>query len=646
MGKIGLLSEHIANQIAAGEVVERPSSVVKELVENSIDAGSTRIDVTIEEGGLQLIRVADNGSGMDAEDSELAFQRHATSKIATNKDLISIRTLGFRGEALPSIASVSRLECVTSSVETGLARKISIEGGTIRSVEETAASRGTEVTVKELFFNTPARLKYMKTIQTELGHVSDYIYRLSLAHPQIAFSLKHNGNLLLHTLGNGDLLQVIAAIYGTAVGKQMLPLQAESLDYMLSGYIAKPEMTRANRSGISSIVNGRYVRNFSLNQALMQGYHTLLPINRFPVAVLQISMDPALVDVNVHPSKLEVRFSKEAELIAFIEAEVKRALGREVLIPQGAKPAVPKGAYIQEQLELTRVSEAAGQPERAKIVERHDGRSWSNPSSQVQETVSPYRSNTDRGRQAMRPQAGGSEYDAQARNFDSGRPKPTPQEQRQAAGNFMNVLPASGQSELPKLPEFPGLTPIGQMHGTYLVAQNPDGLFLIDQHAAHERIHYEYFYERFGNPTDASQELLVPITLEFTPSEAAVIGDKLALFEQSGVYLEAFGGNTFLVRAHPHWFPGGEEKSIIEDMCEWILTEKKSVDIAKLREKSAILCSCKASIKANQSLSILEMETLLDRLAACRNPYTCPHGRPIVVSFSTYELEKMFKRVM
>jgi DNA mismatch repair protein MutL len=631
MGKIQLLSEHIANQIAAGEVVERPSSVVKELVENSVDAGSTRIDVSIEEGGLQLIRVSDNGSGMEAGDSELAFQRHATSKIATSKDLFSIRTLGFRGEALPSIASVSRLECVTSAVESGLGRKISIEGGTIRSAQETASSRGTEVTVRELFFNTPARLKYMKTIQTELGHVSDYLYRLALAHSGIAFSLKHNGNLLLQTLGNGDMLQVIAAIYGTAVGKQMLPLQAESLDYGLSGFIAKPEMTRANRGGISTIVNGRYVRNFALNQALLQGYHTLLPINRFPVAVMQITMDPSLVDVNVHPSKLEVRFSKEAELTSFIEAEVKRTLGQQVLIPQGAKPTLPKGAFVQEQLELTRIVEPSVQLNSAQPRQQER----MNVQPLIKEADTAYRPSHEMNRQPTRyPLA------------EAGSSRPNLQQQRQATENFMGLLPEAVNSGTSGLPSFPSLTPIGQLHGTYLVAQNDGGLYLIDQHAAHERIHYEYYYERFGNPAEASQELLVPITLEFTPSEAVQIGEKLALFEQAGVYLEAFGGNTFLVRAHPHWFPDGEEKAIIEEMCEWILIEKKAVDIAKLREKSSILCSCKASIKANQSLGLLEMETLLDRLAACRNPYTCPHGRPIVVSFSTYELEKMFKRVM
>ncbi|RTE11108.1 DNA mismatch repair endonuclease MutL [Paenibacillus whitsoniae] len=710
MGKIQLLSEHIANQIAAGEVVERPSSVVKELVENAVDAGSTRIDVTIEEGGLTLIRVADNGSGMETEDCELAFQRHATSKIATSKDLFSIRTLGFRGEALPSIASVSRLECVTSATSDGLGRKIVIEGGTVRHFEETAASRGTEVTVRDLFYNTPARLKYMKTIQTELGHISDYMYRLALAHPSIGFSLKHNGNSLLQTLGNGDLLQVIAGIYGTAIAKQMLPLQVESLDYTITGFVAKPEMTRANRGGISTIVNGRYVRNFALNQALLQGYHTLLPINRFPVAALHIGMDPSLVDVNVHPSKLEVRFSKEAELTALIEAEVKRLFGRQVLIPQAVKSA-PKGAFVQEQLDLSRTLEPlqpqlgaslavdAGAPDDAPSqaapwpadapppAPPADARTSAtgNPApSQIKEQLAPYRepqapaasswradaasaraeaaparsdvspasgmtapipartagNRTDSGREALRPAES-----FRAQPAAPARPASLSQ-QRQAHENFLGALPGSGDTEAPTLPAFPQLEPIGQMHGTYLVAQNESGLYLIDQHAAHERINYEYFYERFGNPAEASQELLVPITLEFTASEAGVLAEKLGLFEQAGVYLEAFGGSTFLVRAYPHWFPSGEEKGIIEEMCEWVLTERKALDIAKLREKAAIMCSCKASIKANQGLSILEMETLIDRLAGCRNPYTCPHGRPIVVSFTTYELEKMFKRVM
>ncbi|MCY9589123.1 DNA mismatch repair endonuclease MutL, partial [Paenibacillus chitinolyticus] len=355
MGKIRLLDEHIANQIAAGEVVERPASVVKELVENSIDAGSSRIDVVAEEGGLQLIRVTDNGSGIESEDCELAFYRHATSKIQSGKDLFSIRTLGFRGEALPSIAAVSKTEFVTSTDGSGLGRKLAVEGGDVVTQEETSARKGTDISVKELFYNTPARLKYMKTIQTELGHISDYMYRLALAHPEIAFTLKHNGNSLLQTLGGGDLLQVIAGVYGSAVGKQMIAVGGESLDYKISGYISRPELNRANRSAMSIMVNGRYVRSFAVQHAIMNGFHTLLPINRFPVVVLHIEMDPSLVDVNVHPSKLEVRFSKEPELVKMIEDMIKEALGRQVLIPKGVQASARiKESFVQETMTLYR----------------------------------------------------------------------------------------------------------------------------------------------------------------------------------------------------------------------------------------------------------------------------------------------------
>ncbi|MDB5054772.1 MAG: mismatch repair protein MutL [Bacilli bacterium] len=599
MAKIHILDDHIANQIAAGEVVERPSSVVKELVENSVDAGSTTIDVTIEEGGLQLIRVVDNGSGIEQEDCELAFFRHATSKISSSKELFQIRTLGFRGEALPSIAAVSKVECVTSTQSNGLGTKLVIEGGSVRSFTEAAASQGTDFQVRELFYNTPARLKYMKTIQTELGNISDYIYRLAMAHPHIAFTLKHNDHLLLQTLGNGDLLQVIAAIYGSSAAKQLIPAHVESLDYRISGYISKPEWTRANRSGISTIINGRYIRNFSLAQTIMHAYHTYLPINRYPVAVLHIQMDPSLLDVNVHPSKLEVRFSKEVELLANVTKAIEGGLGQVSLIPQGGIRKTEKPAFVQEQMELYRPA------------------------------------NSQHFSTAQQPSA------AQPSLSPSFERKPVSEEMLRQL-----IQPVHGDVQQNQLPKFPQLAPIGQLHGTYIVAQNESGLYLIDQHAAHERIHYEYYYEQFGRPIEASQQLLVPITLEFTPSDAELLKNKLELFVQAGVIIEHFGGRSFIVRAYPHWFPNGEEQRIIEEMAEWILAEKKSIDLLKLREKSAILCSCKASIKANQSLTTAEMEALLQRLADCKIPYTCPHGRPIVVSFSSYELEKMFKRVM
>ncbi|MEK8127055.1 DNA mismatch repair endonuclease MutL [Paenibacillus filicis] len=697
MGKINILDDHVANQIAAGEVVERPSSVVKELVENAVDAGSTRVDVTIEEGGLALIRVTDNGSGMEPEDGETAFLRHATSKIATAHDLFAIRTLGFRGEALPSIAAVAKVELVTCANTTGLGRRIVIEGGSLVDKSDKASSRGTDISVRELFFNTPARLKYMKTIQTELGHVTDYMYRLALAHPGIAFTLKHNGHTLLQTLGNGDLVNTVAAIYGTAVARSMLKLEGESLDYRLTGYISKPELTRANRGGITTVINGRYIKNYTLALALLQGYHTLLPINRFPVAVLHLQMDPGLLDVNVHPAKLEARFSKEQELMQFVEREAKAVLSRQRLIPEaGQQPArKPREALVQEQLELYRPSgspdpgpqagpgSGAGdggegrraeqaytasaqsgwtrsdvpgsmtQPARSesstasvRLEGRGSSGSWEAPGAAgtgAAERIRPAAGLYGAQEPSARSVAGTGAGTRAGSNLDL---RQSARETAAASEALARALTSQGEAAPPPLPAFPKLHPIGQLHGTYIVAQNEEGLFLIDQHAAHERINYEHYYEMFGNPAAASQELLVPITLEFTSAEAGRLQDKLPQLEQAGVYLEPFGGTSFLVRAYPHWLPQGEEQSLIEEMIEWLLSEKKLVDLGKFREKAAIMCSCKASIKANQNMGLLEMEVLLDRLAACRNPYTCPHGRPIVVSFSTYELEKMFKRVM
>ncbi|MCM3495079.1 MULTISPECIES: DNA mismatch repair endonuclease MutL [Paenibacillus] len=659
MGKIRVLDEHIANQIAAGEVVERPASVVKELVENAIDAGSTRIDVAVEEGGLDSIRVTDNGSGIDPDDCETAFYRHATSKIAEGRDLFQIISLGFRGEALPSIAAVSKVRVVTSNEQDGRGRKIEIEGGNLRVNEETAAPKGTDFLVRELFYNTPARLKYMKTIQTELGHISDYMYRLALSRPDIAFTLRHNGNTLLQTLGNGDALQVIAAIYGTQSAKAMMKIEAENMDYTLQGYISRPDFTRANRNGMSLIVNGRYIRNYGLMQAVLKGYHTLLPINRYPLVVLQLSMHPSLIDVNVHPSKLEVRFSKEPELFSFIEEAVRNVLRQEILIPRPAKQTIGKSdnAFIQEQLNFPAPSYGApARGERAEIPQ--DGLGGKPPG---ESSGREFRRETPPRPDSLQESVTGSSGDykewtaqqPQTRETAAAAAYPSkPSYEDRAADRRSANVPAvtkewmaAASGPAPDIPPFPQLTYIGQHHGTYIIAQNETGLYLIDQHAAHERINYEYYYEQFGKPADASQELLLPITLEFTPSETEKVKERLHWFEKAGVYMEFFGGNTFLVRSHPFWFPKGDEKGLIEEMAEWVLNERH-IDIAKLREASSIMCSCKASIKANQKLTEQEAMTLIRRLAECRQPYTCPHGRPIVVSFSPYDLEKMFKRVM
>lgn len=690
MAKITVLDEHIANQIAAGEVVERPASVVKELVENAVDAGATKIEVLVEEGGLELIRVTDNGSGIEPEDCETAFYRHATSKIVSGRDLFQIRSLGFRGEALPSISAVAKVRLVSSSDDTGLGRVVAIEGGTLKENEETAAPQGTDITVKELFYNTPARLKYMKTIQTELGHISDVMYRQALAHPEIAFSLKHNGNSLLQSQGGGDLLQVIASIYGINTSKGMIPISAENLDYKISGYIGLPEMTRSNRGGMSTMVNGRFIRNQGLQQAILRAYHTLLPINRYPLVVLSLDMHPSLVDVNVHPAKLEVRFSKETELNAFVEASLRSVLSEQVLIPQVVKQQLGKsgsGSLIQEQfhfpaarLEAAPASAApgtnasgpaapasasGGRPGAAPAAAQ--GSAASAPSGAAPGSASAYggasAARTDGSGFTLREQAApGAAYGA-GPAAGAYAPSAQPPRQSQAPGQpgrapqggyaaAPQPVPPAAQEALygapgtaPELPAFPELSLIGQHHGTYLIAQNENGLYLIDQHAAHERVNYEYYYEKFGNPADASQELLLPITLEFTPGESEKLKERLSWFERAGVILEHFGGGTFRVVSCPYWFPQGDEAAVIQEMAEWVLSER-AIDLAKLREKSSILVSCKASIKANQKLTKEEADTLLQRLGACKQPYTCPHGRPIVISFSNYDLEKLFKRVM
>jgi DNA mismatch repair protein MutL len=597
MRKIRVLDEHVANQIAAGEVVERPASVVKELLENAVDAGSTQIEITIEEGGLNYIRVLDNGCGMPVDDCNLAFQRHATSKIVNGDDLFQIRSLGFRGEALPSIAAVAKVDCITSADDSGLARKLTIHGGHVLAFAECNAPRGTDMQVRDLFFNTPARLKYMKTIQTELSHISDYVYRMALAYPHIAFELRHNGQQLLQSLGNGDLLQTIAAIYGSSAARQMLPFTAESVDYKVSGFISKPEWNRSNRQGITAIVNGRFIKNYALTNALIEAYHTLLPIHRYPLAVLHLQMDPKLVDVNVHPAKLEVRFSKEQELTKLMVEAVRGKLLETNLVPQIIRAEI-------------------GHPQTQTLTQK----TQSMPPMPTEPTSNSGRS-----------------------TFYPTRTAPPPNQQQLPLFAREQTMPPQNEVTAPQLPM---MFAVGQIHGTYIVAQNEQGMYLIDQHAAHERLNYETFYDKMASPEFLAQELLIPITLTLTASDLQAVLGKLSLLEAIGVVLEPFGGNSLIVRAYPVWFPKGEEQALLEEMLDYLLAEKQAIDIGKLREKTAVMTACKASIKANRALAIQEMESLIERLRRCRVPFTCPHGRPIIISFSTYDLEKMFKRVM
>ncbi|MEC3614255.1 DNA mismatch repair endonuclease MutL [Bacillus stercoris] len=622
MAKVIQLSDELSNKIAAGEVVERPASVVKELVENAIDADSTVIEIDIEEAGLASIRVLDNGEGMENEDCKRAFRRHATSKIKDENDLFRVRTLGFRGEALPSIASVSHLEITTSTGE-GAGTKLVLQGGNIISESRSSSRKGTEIIVSNLFFNTPARLKYMKTVHTELGNITDVVNRIALAHPEVSIRLRHHGKNLLQTNGNGDVRHVLAAIYGTAVAKKMLPLHVSSLDFEVKGYIALPEITRASRNYMSSVVNGRYIKNFPLVKAVHEGYHTLLPIGRHPITFIEITMDPILVDVNVHPSKLEVRLSKETELHDLIRDGIKDVFKQQQLIPSAQLPKKSAPAIKNEQQFITFDE---------KPAEKSTAPSYSpmKLSSVVKEPVD-------------------AEEELPPLQFDA--PPIVDQEQTLEVSDVSEEQTETYEQEChEEQPQatserVPIMYPIGQMHGTYILAQNENGLYIIDQHAAQERIKYEYFREKVGEVEPEVQDMIVPLTFHYSTNEALIIEQHKQELESVGVFLESFGSNSYIVRCHPAWFPKGEEAELIEEIIQQVL-DSKNIDIKKLREEAAIMMSCKGSIKANRHLRNDEIKALLDDLRSTSDPFTCPHGRPIIIHHSTYEMEKMFKRVM
>lgn len=634
MGKIIQLDEAIANKIAAGEVVERPASVVKELVENAIDAGSTIIEVEVEEAGMQKIRVIDNGEGMERDDVVTAFERHATSKIRDENDLFRIETLGFRGEALPSIASVSRVELVTSTGNTAGTR-LQIDGGNLVTIEPASSRKGTDITVSDLFYNTPARLKYVKSIHTELGKITDTMNRIAMGHPDIAFKLIHNGRVLLQTNGNGDIRQVLASIYGINTVKKMIPIEAENLDFKIKGYIGLPELNRATRNYISIVVNGRFIKNYALANAIINGYHTLLMVGRYPICYIHIEMDPVLVDVNVHPAKLEVRLSKEKELGELITETIRQAFQKQTLIRKGSVPNREKTASEQMMFKLDHVpKKRTDSYERSTLTKKErvvaqdfmkqlisaDDESQKHPLPDVEQPLP--KNEPVQIRETIPVQ----------------KTPPVPEKKDLQEDMYETVLQKSNESRIPPL------YPIGQLHGTYILAENEDGLYIIDQHAAQERIKYEYYKEKIGEVSNELQELLIPMTLEFPSDDFVKLQELLPELEKVGIFLEPFGLNTFIVRSHPYWFPEGEEEETIREMIDQVLQMKK-VDIHQLREDAAIMMSCKGSIKANQYLRADEIQQLLDTLRSTENPFSCPHGRPIIIHFSTKDLEKMFKRI-
>ena len=588
MGKIKVMDNILANKIAAGEVVEKCVSVVKELTENSVDAGADEIKIEVVEAGTKLIRVVDNGSGMEHDDALISFQRHATSKLLDEMDLFRISSLGFRGEALPSIASVSNVTLKTCA--SNLGTKIEISGGKLISDEVSDSRHGTEIIVRDLFFNTPARLKYLNSIYSELANICEYVNKMALSYPEKKFTLISDGKVLLNTDGSGNLLKVIKEIYGTEVAKKMKKISVFNDDYDVDGYISLPEVTRSSRTHMITLVNNRVIRNTELNRAINDAYHTYKPETRYPIVVLNINTDPSLIDVNVHPSKLDIKFSNFEDLKSLIKKGIKDVLDKALLIPK-----IEKKNDIPEKRQKVEVQTLNLERENITQSDIVDYSLFDEPVLEVNDELTDY-------------------------NEEETHEK--------------------------KKVIMPEMYPVGLAKGTYIICHNELGLYMIDQHAAKERINYEGYLKEFGNPNTSTIKMLVPLTIEFPTNEFIIIKQNLDVLRNMNFKIEENGINSFIIKEHPVWLKEGYEEESIKKILEVIISEEKNFTIEKFREKAAIMLSCKMAIKANMNISMEEMEKLIDDLRKCDNPYTCPHGRPTTIFYSNYELEKLFKRAM
>lgn len=597
MSKIHVMSENLANKIAAGEVVERISSVVKELVENSIDAKSKTIIVELIDSGTKSIKVIDDGIGMDRVDASMCFSRHATSKLLKEDDLFFINTLGFRGEALPSIASVSKVDLKTSQGEVGT--HIVINGGEKVLEENSEARLGTTIEINDLFYNTPARLKYLKSDQTELANVTAFIEKLSLANPDISFTLTNNDKRIVYTSGSDDLLKTIHEIYGYTVSSNMIEVKASNDDYDVYGYVCKPVVLKSNRNHMITIVNGRVIKNIDVNRAINDGYFTFKPDIKYPVVVLKIETDPTLIDVNVHPTKQDIKFSKIDVLNDLLTNSIKDALRKTLLVHEmevNVNTVAP--SYIKEEDNM--------------IFENED----------------LYVSSEQLKMNYVKSE------------IDSGKEK-SYEEVKEIVTNNSDASKEINE-DIKRLE----LNPVGIALETYIIAENEDGLFLIDQHAAHERVNYEIIYNAMKNSETYKKIMLFPLSLEFNSASYQSIMIRKEEIEELGFTIEEFGINTIVVKEHPSWLREGMEDTLIKQIFDIFIEESSKFDKMKFLNRVAATTACRMSVMAHEQITLDQAREILKNLVMCDQPYNCPHGRPTIIHYSNYELERMFKRAM
>lgn len=593
MSKIHVMDEVLANKIAAGEVVEKTMNVVKELVENSIDAKSDEIKIELIDSGVKEVKVTDNGIGMDREDASLAFSRHATSKLRNLDDLFNIESLGFRGEALPSIASVSNVELKTSNGQIGT--YLTISGGKDMKIEDSDLQQGTTFTVKDLFYNTPVRLKYLKNLYVELANITDYVNKMALSYPNIKFTLINNGKILLDTDGKGDLRKVIYQIYGAEVTKKMVEVEGENDDYYIHGYISFPEMQKSNRNSMTTLVNGRVIKNNELNKVITDAYHTYIPKDKFPIIVLNIDVDPILIDINIHPTKMDIKFSKMDTLKELLYELISKQLEKLTLIPD-------VGTRTEQGLRET--------------------------------TIPLYQAFHKEEEIKQEPS-----YEEQTLDFSIADTPPEEKKEEEKGKAIEEPF-----TEEQKIARIKPMIPRGVVYLTYIIAENEDGMYIIDQHAAAERINYEKTLKSLKErkqPVD----LLIPIRIELPKNEYLIVTSRFDILKECGFIAEEFGENTIIIRSYPSWIPDNIAEESIRKVID-IISTKENFDFDQFVWRMAATIACRMSIKANDYLSYEEQVWLLDNLRYCENPFTCPHGRPTIITYTKYELEKLFKRVI
>lgn len=694
MGRIVILDENTANQIAAGEVVEGPASIVKEMVENAVDAGATTVQVEIRNGGIRLIRVTDNGSGIARDDAEMAFERHATSKLRKIEDLDEIKSMGFRGEALASIASVSRMEMLTRTEEDPMGTRVLLEGGTLLTVEPAGSPVGTTFLVRDLFYNTPARYKFLKKDATEAARVADVMERLALAHPGVSLQLTANGQSVLRTPGNGELSSVVYALYGRSTAEAMLPLSLDHDGIRISGFVGRPAIARGNRTRQTFLLNGRVIRSAKLTAALDEGFRTLLMTRQYAVAVVVLEVLPSRVDVNVHPAKLEVRFSDEGAVFSAVHGAVKNALladavagglaptegfgpktGREAQESVGAQPLQGAAGTAETALHPFQTTTHAAAPAALPVrLSDASSRTGTTPAQFRSPLTPPLSEPSDQQRLMPKvPSLSDMDENSPLSEASNASKRSTPQMPSDAPSATATPAPSatqvsatsmehtaehtaepaveavsaavSGDNPEPRHPVFLHMRLVGQVFDSYIVLEHEDEMLLLDQHAAHERIRFEDLRWGMRRGEVPSQPFLQPVTLHLSPMEYEQAIPVLPSLAQIGFEIEAFGGNTLLVRAIPATFDGGLSESELAAIVVDGISDTGSRQ-GVVSEETLHLISCKGAIKANRVLSAQEARALLERLSGLENPYTCVHGRPILLRFPRRELEKRFKRIV